>query len=912
MPGRQLLHLLCVVAGTLVLTAVQAAAQPAPDGVTTLLRRFERVVATGTADAYQDLLAPGVDVLAARSAVEALTQPPPTRAAVRERDRACGQDACRLVVDIWCEFGAQARLATWRLDVRRGADGGWLIAGQSLLNVMNGLFRLSLDPLEAYSARGVVVEAEDFRVRMADGSVFVAKAAGQPTALVLIGRGELTFAPAPATERGQVRIFAGTDQLQTAIESLVIRVNPDELASHISGLAERQSEVRDLKRAEEIFRENNIHSFAIDVPDLSAESWSLIPRQGDFVAEASTKRFGTLTYSVADSEAEDVVVFDRKARRNIAQYASRAKLAARGPFYDDSEQREYDVDNYEVNARFAPARGWIEARVRMSITVRSASLNSLTVRLDDGLTVREVSALELGRLMPLRVRGRNALVVTLPSTVTKGTRLTLLVDYSGVVRSQRLDRETIELAAANPQEGPAAEPQRSPVEPSYVYSNRPYWYPQPSVNGYSTALLRLSVPAPLSVVASGELVPQPGDDRAGPRIDAQGYRQFVFAANQPVRYLSAVITPLVQVRDSRVRYADGQRADERRAPGAYYDAVDVRVQTNPREKGLAGDLHKQVSDIVRFYASVIGDCPYPTINIALVEQELPGGHSPAYLSAINHVSPRTSVSWKSDPAYIANFPEYFIAHEVAHQWWGQAVGWKNYHEQWLSEGFAQYFAALFAEHAHGKDAFQEILRQWQRWAIERSEQGPVYLGYRVGHIKGDSRTFRAVVYDKGALVLHMLRRWVGDEAFFRGLRRFYGEWRFRRAGTDDLQRAMEAEAHTSLQRFFDRWIYGDTLPRVRAVTSTETVGAHEELVVRLRQEGTVFDVPVTVSLDYAGRPGVELTVRLAQAQQEFRIPLVAPLRKVELNRAHVALLADLAIANAAGPPASSARGPRPR
>jgi aminopeptidase N len=54
--------------------------------------------------------------------------------------------------------------------------------------------------------------------------------------------------------------------------------------------------------------------------------------------------------------------------------------------------------------------------------------------------------------------------------------------------------------------------------------------------------------------------------------------------------------------------------------------------------------------------------------------------------------------WRNDPAMFRNYPEFFLAHEAAHQWWGQAVGWKNYHEQWLSEGFAQYFAALYAEH----------------------------------------------------------------------------------------------------------------------------------------------------------------------------------------------------------------------
>ena len=86
-----------------------------------------------------------------------------------------------------------------------------------------------------------------------------------------------------------------------------------------------------------------------------------------------------------------------------------------------------------------------------------------------------------------------------------------------------------------------------------------------------------------------------------------------------------------------------------------------------------------------------------------------------------------------------NYPSFFLAHELAHQWWGQAVGWKNYHEQWLSEGFAQYFAALYAERERGAEQFADVLRQMRRWAIDMSPQGPVYLGYRLGHIKADGQ-----------------------------------------------------------------------------------------------------------------------------------------------------------------------------
>ena len=152
--------------------------------------------------------------------------------------------------------------------------------------------------------------------------------------------------------------------------------------------------------------------------------------------------------------------------------------------------------------------------------------------------------------------------------------------------------------------------------------------------------------------------------------------------------------------------------------------------------------------------------------------------------------------------------------------------------------------------------FASILRQMRRWAMNESDQGPVALGYRLGHIKGDGRIFRALVYNKSAAVLHMLRRLVGDEAFFDGVRRFYSESRFRKVGTDEFRQAVEAAAGRPLDRFFDQWIFGFTLPRLRVTYRVE--GA--ELAVRVEQLGETFDVPVTLTLEYADKTKTDVVI----------------------------------------------------
>jgi aminopeptidase N len=306
----------------------------------------------------------------------------------------------------------------------------------------------------------------------------------------------------------------------------------------------------------------------------------------------------------------------------------------------------------------------------------------------------------------------------------------------------------------------------------------------------------------------------------------------------------------------------------------------LTAEANPRQMKNGQTLSERAADIARFYASLAGDLPYPAFTIAVTEGNLPGGHSPAYFAQIIQPLPFTTLVWRDDPAAFDKFPDFFIAHEVAHQWFGQAVGWSNYHEQWLSEGFAQYFAALYAQHQRGDGVFAGVLRHMRRWAMRESDQGPVYLGYRLGHIKNDGRIFRALVYNKGAAVLHMLRRLIGDDAFFRGVRRFYATSRFRKVGTDDLRRAFESEAGRSLERFFDQWIYGSALPRLKVQYRLEG----SDLVVHVDQIGEAFEVPVTLTLQYPGGKKTDVVVAVTDQATDQRIPLDSTPQGVSINR----------------------------
>ena len=130
---------------------------------------------------------------------------------------------------------------------------------------------------------------------------------------------------------------------------------------------------RALKRAQEMFREESPKSFVIDLGDLSREPWTLLPGVGDFLAEMRTRRYDTLTYARSGTEPEDITLFDRKRHHNIAIYASKAKLAQRGPFYNEDDLVDYDILDYDIDVAATPERQWIDGRVQIHLKIRAAT-----------------------------------------------------------------------------------------------------------------------------------------------------------------------------------------------------------------------------------------------------------------------------------------------------------------------------------------------------------------------------------------------------------------------------------------------------------------------------------------------------------------------------------------------------------
>jgi aminopeptidase N len=233
-----------------------------------------------------------------------------------------------------------------------------------------------------------------------------------------------------------------------------------------------------------------------------------------------------------------------------------------------------------------------------------------------------------------------------------------------------------------------------------------------------------------------------------------------------------------------------------------------------------------------------------------------------------------------------------IVHEIAHQWFGNAVTEADWDDVWLSEGFATYFTHLFVEHAEGREAFVAGLRKDRDEIRAFDEKNP---GYRIVHddlADMGQVTTGPGTYKKGAWTLHMLRGVVGETAFRSGIRQYYGLYRDRNARTADFRRVMEEASGQELGWFFDEWLTRGGMLKVRGAWSWDERAKSVRLDLEQAQAGEPYRMPIEVAIESAGGPRAERVekVELRERLQSFAIPLDAEPRAVSLDPRDLVLM----------------------
>lgn len=390
-----------------------------------------------------------------------------------------------------------------------------------------------------------------------------------------------------------------------------------------------------------------------------------------------------------------------------------------------------------------------------------------------------------------------------------------------------------------------------------------HWLPtvdQPSDK--ATVSWWVSAPVTETVVANGT---RTGQQAAAP-LAPGGVARRVTQWNEihPISTYLMVIAaaPLVETRLGETACGYGSTAR----------CVPQMVYTAPEQRDYMPGPFAAADSIVTFFSRLIA--PFPFERLAHLQSS----------TRFGGMENATEIFYSDDAFRHRTMNDGLISHETAHQWFGDAVTERDWPDLWLSEGFATYFSALWAEHAHGDSAFRATMTGIRARVLR---DGRVASRPVVDTVETNLMALLdANSYQKGGFVLHMLRRSLGDSAFFRGLRIYFHAHEYGNAVTADLQRALEQSSGRPLQGFFDQWLRRPGYPEFTVSWTYD--GAARVVHVRVAQGDRFgyFRVPLTVELRDAGGDVQRATLEVPATGQTMATIAVT------LPAAPTALVAD--------------------
>lgn len=292
-------------------------------------------------------------------------------------------------------------------------------------------------------------------------------------------------------------------------------------------------------------------------------------------------------------------------------------------------------------------------------------------------------------------------------------------------------------------------------------------------------------------------------------------------------------------------------------------SIQTWVYHQDREAGFY-DFAVPTKDAMDFFGDRVG--PFSYEKLANVQSNSVGGgmeSATAIFYGDNSVTGERSVRWRN-----------VIIHEVAHQWFGNAVTEYDWDDVWLSEGFATYFTLLFIEHAYGRDEFVAGLKQSRDRVLAFYEENPEY---QIVHdnLSDMSKVTTSQIYQKGAWTLHMLRGVMGDDAFWQGIQSYYLTFQDSNATTADFRQHMENASDQDLSRFFQQWLYRGGMLKVRGDWVYDaSAGVLRVELNQVQDDGHTFTMPIQVGIytDDVHRPRIEI-LQFDDLNRTFTIPV---------------------------------------
>ena len=789
-----------------------------------------------------------------------------------------------------------------------------------------------------------------FELELTDGHLYLApEIDGMVSTAVFLGDGLVHAYPPDAIEHHQLEKLSDEHHLEEAFDRLLLQFT-DDTADRLAALTTATPE-RDTDKANDLLKErrrNRLNRRLINADSriledlLRRQAGTLQPNRAYVLADIDSKDHGWLTIEIEPNEPEEVRLsrYDR-GRDTVDIWMSFDMLSDYGSAHQEAVLDGFAIDPDALDddavtgiALGLPARPIVPEREGWAARV-DVPRAQVDLALEGDGDARGVAALLVEPLEPtrgLRLRISPVLEITdarwRPDTTGGASDAALLPAADG-------SRST---AGTEPDDPVALTGERV----HFVQERHARRLAVDRFEPWVTVMLPRTMAVGerfiLDLAYEGELVERlrhSGDFLLKdtllwrPRHPDTRTSRLDLTFRMPERYRVASGGTLRDERvddDTRImRWVTREPVRSMAFHYGQFDVTEVERDASPAVSVYGNDNHlgfspgnreKTVGDLtdsIHLFSDYFGPFPFESLLVSetasLSGQAFPGL---LLLPALTFGALHTGES------------ELYRAHEVAHQWWGTAVDWDSYRDQWMTEGFAHYSGALYALHGLEKpDQFENMLDAWRLdvlgegqvgqgiglrhygirpEAFVRSDghdSGALVVGYRLNSTKTPF-DYRILVYEKGAYVLHMLRSMLldldtgNDDRFKELMRSYVADRQGGVMSNQSFEAAVERAFGEKMTWFFDQWVYGVDVPTYRPdLDVSPVVDSPSPFVLhgRIRQEDVSdgFKMPVPIRLTFDDYPPITHRIWVDADEVMVELPLPARPTRVDFNYQHAVL-----------------------
>jgi len=479
----------------------------------------------------------------------------------------------------------------------------------------------------------------------------------------------------------------------------------------------------------------------------------------------------------------------------------------------ESLEHDFDILHYRFDWTFDLASQFLAGRAVIKSKSLADNLDRVLLHLDDSMIVTQISQ----NLNPISfIHSNDLLEIFLDKSYQDSDEFEVKITYQGTPQSG--------LNFSLHENQPII---WSLDEPTMARNWMPC-YDLP--DDKATAEMHITVPKDMIAASNGFLIDV--------IENADSTVTFVWRENYPIStyLLSVAATNYIAFYDD---YFSGAKA------------MEVHYYAYPEHLTQAQEDFSITVPMIEFYSDLFGE--YPFLDEKYGMAEIPGRVS------MEH---QTCTSLSSELVTGAHIYDWIIAHELAHQWWGDLVTLTDWADIWLNEGFATYSDALWQEHLYGFDGLKSRMADFRRiyFTQHKGPDHPIY-DPPLGHL------FCEIEYEKGAWVLHMLRFVVGDSDFFSILRKYAQDYSYSNATTEDFRSVCEKIYGADLGWFFDQWIYGAGYPTYQFGWAYSGGNRVRVVINQTQEDLPLFKMPLEIQFVFPSR----VEKRVVWVENEYNI-----------------------------------------